>query len=554
VDNRIPFNVLPSFCQNIVFKGKSVEYTSNQDYTWYGELEIDPNDACGCKNGFLLLVAKNGEKTGQIQLEDEIYTIEDIGGKQLITKMPTDGNNIRICGGALEEGLVGEEPIVQERNGANCDIKILVLYTPAANAASSNIEAIGANGVKLTNEAFRNSNIPESDLKLILVWNDVLSINETGLTMSSVLGSLPSSPIVQAKRNLYNADLVVLLVDGAIMAPELTAGLAYLGPSNYAGYGVVKFFGANSGFVFSHEVGHMLGAHHETCDAEDAGTNCNNGSGFNHAHTWSYETGCLWWKKTQKRKTIMHSGGGNVSDIIQYFSNPLVNVSGNPTGIPLQRDNAATMRSNACTIANFRTGDIELSATIVGENKVCRFDLAQLTATVSGPGLPTGQSYQYEWKHNLTGTNWDATPVAGTNSALSIASGSLAVGTVIFARLKVTTPNGTILYDFHSIQVFDHHIICERFEAGRSLSNPIKASPNPASSSINVTFFVEERSDITINLYTTNGVLRKSVAKRTFDTGTYTEMVDLSDIENSFNYIEVINGNKINRLPIIVIK
>ena len=69
--NEITVNLQGSSYSNIVFKAKTVEYQNPQNYTWYGEVmpEMDP---CGLQEGFLMLMAKQGEIFGQLQVEDEI--------------------------------------------------------------------------------------------------------------------------------------------------------------------------------------------------------------------------------------------------------------------------------------------------------------------------------------------------------------------------------------------------------------------------------------------------------------------------------------------------
>lgn len=551
-NNRIELNILESECEGKIFKGKDVQYKSEDNYTWYGELEFNPEDTCVCRNGYLLLISKDGEKFGQIKLEDDYYTIEDIGGRNVIVQQPTNDENIKSCGGALtNEGIDGGPP-VQLRSGGNCDVTILALYTPAADDAITNIQNLATSSVVITNQALRNSAISSCDLNFELVATEEFNYDETGRNFNQVLSNVRSSSFAQSRRNFHQADVVILFVDDNIMNGGGTAGIAYLGPSNNFAYGVVQSFGANNGFVFSHEVGHILGALHEPCDAHDAGANCNDSGDFEHAHTWTWKTGCLWWKKTHNRKTILYSSGAFNSDVIQHFSNPDVKVDNRRTGIENERDNARQLDANACTVANFRTGNDYLSVGINGQNEMCQYDYACLHAQISGTPGP----YTYEWKFNGSGTNWNTTPIAGTNSyfCFSTPHPPFDVGDVVYFLLKVTAANGDVTYAYHSIEIEEdgyNGLLCMR-SSGQTISNNlIQLSPNPTNNWLKVDASLQKESNVWIDIYNTNGVRIQSIDKGLYTEGEFSIELNVSHLHNGIHFIQLRTNEEVQRLPFI---
>ena len=134
IDNLLSIDIPTSDCSATNFKGKSVAFETEDNFTWYGELSLSPSDSCAnCRNGYLFLMARGGEKFGSIKIEDEYYSIEDIGGKNLLVKHPTGDGYIESCGGTLDAEYQGEDIGTANARDGNCDVTVLVLYTQAAN-------------------------------------------------------------------------------------------------------------------------------------------------------------------------------------------------------------------------------------------------------------------------------------------------------------------------------------------------------------------------------------------------------------------------------------
>lgn len=452
-DNGLIKVTLPDAgCDPIIYKVKNVAYDSPSKYSWYGE--VDHSDTTEWRDGNLMLIADNGVKFGYMTVEDRFYSIEDLtGGKQaLIQRENTEGVACEVGSESLkpEEPGVEAVPVAQDRT-ENCDIRILVLYTDAALERFPGVANIATTAITQTKQAFLNSGINTSSVNLITAGiENFPNFMEDGKTFEDVLEEIDGHSFVTSRRNALGADLVALLVDKNVMAAnDPPIGLAYVGAGGpWAGFSVVNAFGAHGrGFPFVHEIGHNLGARHETCDAEDAGpvNSCNDDPGYAHAHTWSYKKmcGCGWfWLETRtvRRRTVMYSMGGGSSDVIQHFSNPFVKYEGKSTGIVDERHNALTIADNACTVANYRTtNEAPLSATIYGFHEVCEGISAEwYTASVSGPPGP----YTYAWQVAVSGSGgMSFGPVLSTNSFFELDLSGMVAGQ--YATIKLTVTKGS---------------------------------------------------------------------------------------------------------------
>ncbi len=560
-NNRISIDIPISTCDNTTFKGKRIEYSSEEDYEWYGELEYEDTSTCTCRYGYLLLLSKDGEKFGQIKLEEEFYTITDLGeGKWVLVQEPADEGPLPYEAQNLPVG-VQDSTFVSTRSEGNCTVKVLVLYTPAADERMASMEQLVKSSIAITNQAFRNSAISTCELRLELVAMEEFGLDETAKTFQEVLFEVSSSPSNPddpdgpARRAFYHADIVVLFVDQYIMDPQESAlGVAFLGPSSTNAYGVVSA-PRNNHFVFSHEVGHLLGAKHEPCDAEDAGDHCDDTGDFEHAHTWSYETGCWWSKETVKRRTIEYSLA--TADNIQYYSNPDVEVEGYSTGVEGERDNAQMLKNNACVVANFDTGDESLVVTINGQNQMCPLDNACLQASISGLPGP----YSYEWKFSASGTDWNTQAVVGTTDfyCFSMPNPLFGVGDVVYFRLKVTAGNGEITYAYHSIEIVEDGyggFACFKIKTPEKQElKKLQVAPNPTGLNyVDVSFSLQSESSVRIEIYDTKGNLVGFIDEGVQPAGTFETRIDLNGFVEGTYFLQVKTDAESGRLHFIKLR
>lgn len=189
---------------------------------------------------------------------------------------------------AVERGTDSSEqesgPQPAARDGEDSRLDLLVLYTPAAmrEAGSAELmESVVAAHVEAANRAFANSGIR---LRLRLVHAGLVEYQEPGDWLSALVSlRTPGDDALDqalALRNHYGADLVSLWVKPIDdWAAPRTCGIAYEMTSPAPDFESWAFsvvgFGAGPGglrcgmdhILFTHELGHNMGAQHERRNA-----------------------------------------------------------------------------------------------------------------------------------------------------------------------------------------------------------------------------------------------------------------------------------------------
>ena len=229
-------------------------------------------------------------------------------------------------------------------------IDVLVVYTAATAGASGNITSEIQLAIDETNQAYANSGIVQ---RIRLVHSEQVAYVETG-SSSEDLGRLkdPSDGYlddVHSLRDMYGADVVSLWVENL---GDDTCGIGYLMTGVSTSFAPHAFFVvarscATGYYSFGHELGHVMGAHHDRYVATDPGA-------YTYSHGYVYTP--------DKWRTIMAYNNkcndqGDYCTRIPYFSNPQVTYGGVPTGIPNSSsdsaNNSLTLNNTAYTVANF---------------------------------------------------------------------------------------------------------------------------------------------------------------------------------------------------------
>src|SRR5690606_17234090 len=76
--------------------------------------------------------------------------------------------------------------------------------------------------------------------------------------------NLHNNATAQNLRNQFEADLVVLLTNGAWYGGFVGLAEAF-GPAEDDAYAIVQVLHATSSLTFAHEVGHLMGGKHQQC-------------------------------------------------------------------------------------------------------------------------------------------------------------------------------------------------------------------------------------------------------------------------------------------------
>jgi hypothetical protein len=429
---------IPGKCTARV-KGKYVETSSSGDYYWSGEVvpNTTPTEDCPCQEGFVFLMENDGEIIGSMSIDGDMYELHDLGGgKSLLAKKDYEGEGITRCGNTNSEGLHPGDETIGDRNGGNCPVRVLALFTANGTAAVPNINNTISLSIFQTNEALKKSGVDESELRLVLQDIQQIPFVE-GTSIVNDVNSLINNTDVQNRRNAANADIVIVYTAGAYDGVLGRAGTLTL--QNERALCVIQAAEATTEFNISHEAAHLFACRHEEA-ADPTGV-------FEHAH--EFELKCA-PSHLRERNTVMWSvATGNT---IPHYSNPNVyyktGFGWKKTGVVNERDNARQLRTNACTVADFRGDAVipQLFASIQGPYFGCPCVSKNLSAQVTG-GAPG--NYLFAWSTSTDGFNWSS--VQGTFSTFAVTL-PCELGEGIYVRVTVTSVDGQVDEGFAFIE------------------------------------------------------------------------------------------------------
>jgi hypothetical protein len=263
------------------------------------------------------------------------------------------------CGGGIEivspedtekGGIAKQESYdaaISSDDGSEFDV--MVVYTPSAREHIGGTAATVATihlVVDQTNVAYQNSQIFP---RVRLVYQGEINYNDSGdsyTDLSRLRGTSDGyMDEVHGLRNIYGADMVCLIASPGPLEP---CGQAYQLESSFLSIFASWAFSwvadncIIGSYVFSHELGHNMGAHHAV---GDSGTSRGTGL-YNYSHGWR------WYGNsgTQFRSIMAYLPG----TWVPYFSNPDILYDGQPTGRLDLEDNALTIDNSASVVANWR--------------------------------------------------------------------------------------------------------------------------------------------------------------------------------------------------------
>jgi hypothetical protein len=312
-------------------------------FRWFGKI-------LGSPNSFVLLTNVGSAVAGYIRDNNKIYRIE------------YRGNNVHQIA-SINNKYAKPDKVRRVTSNAGssyatdttscCDtvkiIDIMVVYT--AEAA----EEVAGNGgilslidlcIEISNTSFINSGI---NARLNLVHAEQINYSDQN-TADTNLDRITNNPggmfnNVYEMRNTYKADIVVLMVNMMYgysgIANVMTTNTIAFESSAFAV--VSRRESLASHLVFTHEVGHVMGAGHDRCDDP----NWEGLYHYSHGHVGS------------TYRTIMSETGNN--NRIEYWSNPNLTYIGD--GLPMGEDegclsnNTLTLNRTINTVSKFRCRD-----------------------------------------------------------------------------------------------------------------------------------------------------------------------------------------------------
>ena len=316
---------------------------SPERYSWTGHL-------LGQADFQAQLSVRDGALAGLISLPEGVFELVPSASGNLLVEL--DPKRFPECAGGVDaEDAVAVDaaalpPTSRALQDVGEEIKVLVMYTPAARDAAggvAQIEAQAQAAVDNANLSFSNSTMR---MRFIVAGIELLDgWVEGSASASTELSLFRNNATAQARRDALNADLVSLLVANLPSA----CGIGYVmrnvsvgfAPS---GYQLTDRDCAVGNLSWAHEHGHNVGFEHDPANGTSPG---------NASQPWSF--GHYVENGGSSYRTVMSyqcPAGGCTRR--PYFSNPEVSFNGAPTGIAEQRDNARTGDFVADIVANFR--------------------------------------------------------------------------------------------------------------------------------------------------------------------------------------------------------
>ncbi|MDE0331045.1 MAG: ankyrin repeat domain-containing protein [Nitrospinae bacterium] len=317
------------------FDSLNFEQRTDRDYSLYAQGTTPETEVS--------LVVLGLDVSGTIKHNGNVYKVHPLGAGITavylynINQLQDHPKNYRDFIKKQSHFLVPKGPVPNLPTTMSSDlvIDVLVAYTARARNEAGNINGLVQLAFDETKRIYANSRIKP---RLRLVHKYLTSYQESG-DMETDLSRLRSSndgyiDEIHARRNLYKADLVVLLV-----GRNEYCGVGYQYANQSWAFSVVGQNCATSYYSFAHELGHNQGAHHDP--DTDSNKNFAYGHGFcNSPDNW--------------RTVMSYNSGSSCRNRLQYFSNPRVSHMGALTGDASLRNNARVINETAYRVANFR--------------------------------------------------------------------------------------------------------------------------------------------------------------------------------------------------------
>jgi peptidyl-Asp metalloendopeptidase len=314
-------------------RGVRVDVRANGLESWSSRIEND-------RLGYALFVGRGQRVLGQIEVDGSVFQVRPVGGPVHeiveidVGSLPPEAEPV----GAEEAGSPAASVARVARSvprDSVDSIRVLVVYTPAAAAASADIEAEAQLAIDAANTAYENS---EMLTRLELVATAPTAYVENG-NIHEDLGHLANQEDgemdeVHALRNAWLADFVALLIEDSPDYCGLAALMSVVSPEfESSAFSVTYRPCAVGNLTLAHEIGHNMGCHHDRANADSAP-----------AYSWAYG----FQDPEGDFRTVMAivSGCPAPCTRVAQFSNPDVLWLGDPTGVDPGEEDAA-----ACALA-----------------------------------------------------------------------------------------------------------------------------------------------------------------------------------------------------------
>lgn len=370
---RIQLNLFDDVSYEAVFERS--EKMTEQITVWYGRLaDIPFADFILVHNGDVVYATiRDYEHHRKFQIrqrsEGNVSVVREIGNgprqncgmgpeREL---MPADSEEGGAAGGGTYCGYSGScgSTLIPDP-GPNTDfgftVDLLLVWTPQARSeegGTSEIQSLATEAVADMNTRLANS-MTQPRVRLVW-WQEMTGYTENGADELERLWCPNDGYMdeVYSLRETHQADVVHLIVHNINdnCGPGcITAGIAYrpssqTEPCNSHLYWVSISDNTYSTGTLAHEVGHNFGCCH------DHANGCTN-------PIVPYAFGkCFYAFPAYRHTTMSYDCSQGFGDDIPYYSNPDIEIAGEPTGTYNDEDNARTIDDTRVMVANYRRGD-----------------------------------------------------------------------------------------------------------------------------------------------------------------------------------------------------
>ena len=571
-DGNVEFELPASGCDKLVFAPNHVEYTSETDYTWFGDL-IN-TDTCGCYWGEATFISKGAKRYGELTVNETKFEIHDLtGGISAIAEQDTTFWDGKQCDdGEEEKGGIGvphintpeqntNEGKVQARNQM-CEVSILVMFSNDAENADgiTDIDDVIDLAIAQTNQSFLKSDIAGCDLRIRLLGSEEIpgwAANAGSFNMDLDFGR--TDPFIATRRAATGADVIIILTDvfynngrtiggaGRELLPNGDLRNNLGDPQQDLSYAILNVGHATGSLTFAHEFGHILGARHQDCDRYNT-SGCDDRGTIEHGYSLSYKPCFL--KKRRYYTTIMHQLRSNHTRI-QHYSNPDVIAFTKPTGFAGEEDNAQWLRGTACTVAGYNDPlwiDNPLGVVIHDHDKTgCDGIPVEICMTITGDA-PT----PHNWQWHVSGDGVNYSPISGSNNQSCLWwSYPPNIGEQEFIQVQVAAANGEEALATTSVRT-----TCYDGNGQDRKSNPniLQVYTNPISENLDFALYLVEGGKVDYKLIDVSGNVVIHEAKNNMAKGIHRESMVVVSIQQGLYVLAVSTPDGILSKKIMKIK
>jgi peptidyl-Asp metalloendopeptidase len=262
--------------KQLMFRGDRVTSRASSMFSWHGILEGGPSGSAD-------LVATANGLVGTVRVDTTAFYIEPLGDGLMavsdidVRRVPVVDDqvgptilpdtsvvaSVKSSGERSATRTLRANPSATSVNNGAPYIKVLVVYTAAAAAASSDIVGAVQAAVDEANTVYSNSGIQQT---LLVAGISQIAYNEAGKHPSIIVDELRGTTDsylndVHPLRTAHKADVVVLIYNNDVSLCGFSSGI---GSTQATAFSVVRVDCLSStNLAFPHEIGHLEGARHD---------------------------------------------------------------------------------------------------------------------------------------------------------------------------------------------------------------------------------------------------------------------------------------------------